>query len=253
VLAVASGFVAGRFAGGPDVTEIKLRRTNMRSFISRYLEPIDRLTEIIYGVLIVMTFTMAFRAFEANFVPQALVAESVRRLFIAAFGCTVAWGLIDGVVYVLTSVAERGEKQRIIKDIRQSPDEPAAVTAVSGVLDSLLAPVTGDADRQALYRGIVRHLRDNAPKPQGVERDDVYGAIALVLITLVATLPVVIPLLFISDPFIALRASNVIAIGMLFIAGYRWAKHAGAKPLKTGLLLAGIGVVMVLVAIPLGG
>jgi hypothetical protein len=228
-------------------------RKGARGFISRYLDPIDRLSEIIYGLLIVMTFTMAFRSFDANSFPNQLAVVSVRRLFIAAFGCTIAWGLIDGVIYVLTSVAERGEKQRMVKAISQAPDEPAAIAAVADELDSKLEPVTSETERQELYRGIVRHLRDHVPKAQMVERDDVYGAAALVIINLVATLPIVIPFLFIRDPFVALRASNIIAIGMLFVAGYLWAKNAGAKPLKIGLLLAGIGVGMVLIAIPLGG
>lgn len=69
----------------------------MRDFISRYLNPIDSLAEIIYSLLIVMTFTMAFRAFDANTAPDAAAAEGVTPLFIAAIGCTIAWGLIAGV------------------------------------------------------------------------------------------------------------------------------------------------------------
>jgi VIT1/CCC1 family predicted Fe2+/Mn2+ transporter len=225
----------------------------IRNYLYRYLDPLDRMTEIIYGVLIVMTFTMAFRAFDSNLVPSAVAAESVNRLFIAAFGCTVAWGLIDGVISVLTSVAERAEKQRMIKAIRRAPDEQTALAAVADELDSTLEPVTGDVERQELYRVVLSRLRDNEPKVEGVERDDIYAALGLVILAIVATLPVVIPLLFIKDPFVALRASNLIAITMLFIAGYLWARHAGVNRLKSGLLLAGIGVVMVLVAIPLGG
>jgi hypothetical protein len=230
----------------------------MRSFVSRYLDPMDRLLELIYGLLIVMTFTMAFRAIDANAFPRALAIESVNRLFIAAFGCTIAWGLIDGVIYMLTCVAERGEAQRMLKAVKEAPDETTAIAAVADQFDSTLEPVMGEAERQEVYCDVLHHLRDNeskpeGAKPEGVKREDVYGAIATVMMAVVATLPVVIPFLFIRDPFAALRASNLIAIAMLFIAGYRWAKHAGGKPLKIGLLLAGIGVVMVLVAIPLGG
>ena len=225
----------------------------IRGFISRYLDPIDRLSEIIYGLFIVMSFTMAFRSYNSSILPNQLAIDSVRRMFIAAFAGTIAWGMIDGLIYVLTSVAERGEKLRIVKAIQQAPDEAAAVVAVADELDSKLEPVTDETDRQVLYHGIVRHLRDSLPKSQMVQRDDVYGAAALIIITLVATLPIVIPFLFISDPHVALRASNVIAIVMLFVAGYIWAKNAGAKPLKMGLLLAGLGIGLVLIFIPLGG
>lgn len=225
----------------------------IRRFLYRYLDPLDRLTEIIYGVLIVMTFTMAFRAFEANFLPEAALAKGVNHLFIAAFGCTIAWGFIDGVISVLTSLAERGEKHRMIKAIRRAPDEQTALAAVADELDSTLEPVTDDAERQELYGIVLSRLRDNEPKVEGVKREDIFAAFGLVLLAIVATLPVVIPLLFIQDPFIALRASNLIAIAMLFVSGYLWGRYAGANPIKIGLLTAGIGVALVLVAIPLGG
>jgi VIT1/CCC1 family predicted Fe2+/Mn2+ transporter len=228
----------------------------MRAFISRYLEPLDALTEIIYGLLIVMTFTMAFRAFDAASLAgeSAAVAEAgVQRLLIAAFGCTVAWGLIDGAIYVMTSLAERAERQRLVKLIQAAPDNGAATHAIAEELDDTVGPLASDAGRKQLYADVLDHLRDEPLKHEGIQREDVFGAIALVLLAIVATLPVVIPFLFVTNPAAAIRTSNLIAIVMLFIAGYRWAKYARAKPLKIGLLTAGIGVVLVLVAIPLGG
>ena len=41
--------------------------------------------------------------------------------------------------------------------------------------------------------------------------------------------------------------------GMLFVVGATWARYTNARPLRMGLLLAGIGLAMVLIAIPLGG
>jgi VIT1/CCC1 family predicted Fe2+/Mn2+ transporter len=157
------------------------------------------------------------------------------------------------VIYVLSSVAERAEKERLVKAIRKAPDEQTAIVAIEDRLDAQLAPVTSDEERQRLYHDVFNHLRDIEPTQEGVEREDVYGAVALVVMAIVATLPVVVPFLFIHDPFAAIRVSNLIAITMLFIVGYHWAKRAGAKPVKIGLLLAGIGVAIVLVAIPLGG
>jgi hypothetical protein len=40
---------------------------------------------------------------------------------------------------------------------------------------------------------------------------------------------------------------------LLFLVGYLWGKHVGARPLFSGLLVMSIGVALVLVAIPLGG
>ena len=72
----------------------------------------------------------------------------------------------------------------------------------------------------------------------------------LVIISIVATLPVLIPLLFVRDPNFAIRLSNVIAILMLFAAGFYYGKAIGGRPLRNGLTVASIGLIMVLFAIP---
>ena len=39
----------------------------------------------------------------------------------------------------------------------------------------------------------------------------------------------------------------------LFVIGFFWGRHVGARPLLAGALISSIGVVLVLIAIPLGG
>jgi hypothetical protein len=51
----------------------------------------------------------------------------------------------------------------------------------------------------------------------------------------------------------ALRLSNGIAITMLFVCGYAFARCTGLRPWPTGLLMVAIGCAMVGVAIALGG
>jgi VIT1/CCC1 family predicted Fe2+/Mn2+ transporter len=53
--------------------------------------------------------------------------------------------------------------------------------------------------------------------------------------------------------WIALRVSNLVSVGVLFLTGYQWGKYSGSDPWKTGLLLAAIGVALAAIAIPLGG
>jgi hypothetical protein len=64
---------------------------------------------------------------------------------------------------------------------------------------------------------------------------------------------VALPFLISSDPIIAIRLSNFIAIALLFFVGFRWAKYIHANPWIVGSALAIFGFVIVLIAIPLGG
>lgn len=223
-------------------------------FFARYLDPVDRLAEVVYGVLIVLTFTLAYRGIEAHDLAFAeLGAAAVNRLLLAALGCTVAWGLIDAVMYVLTSLFERSEQQRMLAEIQRAPDGSAAVALIGAALEERFGAVLAAEERAALSASIYARLRDHRPEHIGIIREDLLGAVAVFLLAVIATLPVLIPYLFIDDPFLAIRTSNLIAVAMLFGAGYAWARHTNAKPLRVGLGLAGLGVAMVLIAIPLGG
>jgi VIT1/CCC1 family predicted Fe2+/Mn2+ transporter len=225
-----------------------------QGFLRKFLDPIDRLTEAIYAVLIVMTFTMAYRAIDVSAFDTVPVSQLVTRLALASFGCAFAWGIIDGAMYVLLSMLERGEKNRVLRAIQSAPGEQAAIDAIAGELDDTLEPLASDEERQDLYRQVYVRLRDNQPKPVGFKREDFYGAAGVVLVAILAALPLVIPLVLLRNTAaLALRASNLMAIVMLFYFGYRWANYSGSSPIKTGLLLAGLGLAMVIVAIPLGG
>ena len=86
-----------------------------------------------------------------------------------------------------------------------------------------------------------------------VTRGDVLGGIAVAVVIVVATLPVVLPFLIVDDSYLAVRLSNAVAIAMLFVLGVRWAHFVGANPWTVGAGLTSVGVVLVLVTIALGG
>jgi hypothetical protein len=56
---------------------------------------------------------------------------------------------------------------------------------------------------------------------------DWIGALGLCLLSFLATFPVVIPFIFLSDAKLALRASYAIAIVMLFCCGYVFGYQSG--------------------------
>ncbi len=225
----------------------------LRAWVTTYLGAEDILLEIIFGVLIVMTFTMAFKAADLANVPVSILSTSVNGLFVAAIGCTIAWGIIDAIITVMTNVAGRGRRVRLIEQIQGATSDAEAEAIVSGALEGELPGIIGESEREELYRHIAIKARDVDPQPIGVRRDDIYAAIGVILCAVLATLPVVVPLLFVDDPTWSIRISNIIGVVMLYFVGYQWAKYAGGKRAKTGLLLAAIGLIMMAIAIPLGG
>jgi VIT1/CCC1 family predicted Fe2+/Mn2+ transporter len=70
---------------------------------------------------------------------------------------------------------------------------------------------------------------------------------------LATAVPAALPFLLIADGHLALRTSNALLVALLFLVGYLWGQHVGAKPWLAGCLIMSVGATLALVAIPLGG
>jgi VIT1/CCC1 family predicted Fe2+/Mn2+ transporter len=183
----------------------------------------------------------------------ALEEGGVHDLLIAALGCSMAWGIIDAVLYLMNQASERGRRFRIGQAIRKAADREVALDAIRGELDEDLDPLASDAAREQLYADILERVRNAAPRTTGLTREDLLGALATFCLVFLVALPAVAPFVFLSDPFVSLRISNAILLGLMFTAGWRWAGYTGGSRIGTasGMLL--LGLVLVLVAIALGG
>jgi len=94
---------------------------------------------------------------------------------------------------------------------------------------------------------------DSAPKRPELSKDDWLAALGIFLLVFLSTFPVVVPFLFFKDAKLALRASNGVAIAMLFTCGYAFGGYAGRRRWLTGLLMVLLGGGLVGIAMVLGG
>lgn len=229
-------------------------KTIQQGILEQLLNPISRLVEGIYSVLIVLTFTLAARAIRHYSGGVELDDwQLARQLFVAAAGCAVAWGLIDGMMYVLTCAFERGEDRRLYRIVRNAASDEEGIAALADELDDDFSLLADEGDRRRLYGALLNRLRLAPPPPTGIEKGDFAGGLGTFLVAVTAAVPVLLPLLLPLNIELRVRASNVAAFIMLFLMGYRWGHYAGGRPVRTGLLLSILGAVMMLIAIPLGG
>lgn len=225
----------------------------MRALISRFLDPLDAAVELIYGVLIVMTFTMAVGALDLATLPEYSAKTEFQRLLLAAFGCAVAWGFIDAVVYLLICAAEHSRDAATLQEVRAATSAQDRMEIVAEALGDSLGALADEEDHDQIYSVLAANLAEADPVEHWIESDDIRGAIAIFVIACLATIPVVIPLLFGRDPFWSMRIANGLSIAVLFATGYWWARQTNLKAVRTGLLVASLGVFVTLVAIPMGG
>ena len=73
------------------------------------------------------------------------------------------------------------------------------------------------------------------------------------LIVFVTTFPVVIPVILMTHAHPAMRASNTIAVAMLFASGYAFGKITGGRGWIMGAAMVILGVSLVAMTMALGG
>jgi VIT1/CCC1 family predicted Fe2+/Mn2+ transporter len=226
-----------------------------QEFLENLLDPIDWLSETIFSILILLIYLLAFSIIMRSGTPQQSIShENVNDMLVGVLSAVVAWGLIDGIMYALLSIFQRGESHRLLKDIQVARTEEEAVDIIAEDLDYMLEPITGENERKALYHSIFNHLRNSKPRNIGFKFEDFTGVLGHVFVAIIAVIPSLIPFLVLRHDYdLAIRLSFFVSFIVLFVAGYRWGMYTGASPWKTGLLLMSVAVGLVLIAILLGG
>jgi hypothetical protein len=211
---------------------------------TRILNPLERFSEVVFGLIMVLSFTGALSVAEVG-------REDIRIMLLGAIGCNLAWGIIDAAFYLISCLAERGRNATILRSVQQAADPTQAQRIIADALPEPVATALQSAD----FERVREHL-SRLPAQTGCPRltaQNWRGAVGVFLLVFLSTFPVAVPFLFMQDARLALRLSNGVAIAMLFGAGYVLAGYTGMHRIRTGLAMVGIGAVLVALTIVLGG
>jgi VIT1/CCC1 family predicted Fe2+/Mn2+ transporter len=210
----------------------------------RILDPLERFSEIIFGLIMVLSFTCAISVAEIG-------REDVRAMLIGALGCNIAWGIIDAAFYLISCLTEQGRNAKTLRNVQRATTAAQAQKVIAGALP----PVVAEALQTVDFDRVHQHLKQ-LPEPSERPRltgANWRGAVGVFLLVFLSTLPVIVPFIFMQEARLALRISNGIAIAMLFATGSMLAGYAGMRRVPTGLAMVAIGSVLVALTIALGG
>jgi hypothetical protein len=218
------------------------------SFVHRYLDPATSLAEILFGLIMTLTFTLG-----AGLIIEDEGRAGARELLIAVIGCNVAWGIIDGALFLVGQLFDRGRLRRLGRAIRLARDPAAAVALVASELAPLVSDLLSARQAQALYSRIAENISRKPEAATAISRADWLGAAMSFGLVVISGIPAAIPFMLIDDARLALRVSNAVLVGLLFFTGYWWARYTVSKPWLVGSAFLVIGIVLVGAAIALGG
>ncbi|MDZ7653946.1 MAG: VIT1/CCC1 transporter family protein [Burkholderiaceae bacterium] len=208
------------------------------------LDPIDRNAEILFGLFMCLTFTGTMSVATAG-------REEVRTMLIAAIGCNTAWGLVDSVMFLLRQLVVRNRQLLLVRAVRAATDAGQAHQIIAAELGPLFRRAI-DTEGLARIRAEVLALPD-VPSRARLSFDDFHAAGLIFLLVFLSTFPLVLPFLVFDDLQHAMRVSAAIAIAMLFLCGYNWGRYAGVRPVRVGLTMVTVGLVVEAAVIALGG
>jgi len=183
----------------------------------RLLDPIDRISEILFGLIMAVTIVGSISIATAG-------REDMHSITIAALGCNLAWGLVDALMYLIRTATERSRNGVLWKQI-VSADVDTAHRLIVETLPEHVAAITGPEEIEGMRRRLLGLKQDERAT---LRPRDYLEAFGIFLLVVIATFPVVLPFLLMSDA-------------------------AHDKPLRTGVLMAIFGAVLIGAVKALGG
>ena len=92
----------------------------------RLLDPIARMSEVLFGLIMALTFTTTLELTAGR--------DDVRTLLVGVIGCNIAWGLVDAVMFLIASLTERGHGRLTIRAVRSAARQEDAHRVITGAM-----------------------------------------------------------------------------------------------------------------------
>src|SRR3954452_20279583 len=115
----------------------------------RVLEPHERISEVLFGLIMVLTFTGSLSVAEAG-------REDIRTMLVGALGCNIAWGLIDGVLYLMGCLADKGRALSILQAVRRTSDRDEAQRLIANALPPTVALVLEPVELDSIHQRLLQ-------------------------------------------------------------------------------------------------
>jgi hypothetical protein len=216
----------------------------MPSSDKRLLNPIERISEILFGLIMALTFTCSISVMNSD-------RGEAREMLVGAIGCNIAWGLVDAVMFLMMVMTEKGRGFMIFNFIRRSGRAEEAQAHIAASIPPVISGVMQRQELEEIRKRLIEVKED--PEILKMNFRDFKMALGIFILVFLSTFPVVIPFLVIQDLQTALRVSNATAIVMMFGCGWLLGKYAGRNAWMMGFLMSLIGIALVFITIALGG
>jgi len=216
----------------------------IRSETESALDPISRISEVLFGLIMVLSFTGSISVVSDG-------KAEIKDLLWAALGCNLAWGIIDAVFYLMSRFFEKGHGYSVLKKLKSTTDKAEGRKLITDELPPVISAILKSEEVDQLQERLVK--LEDVPKSALLNWTELRSALMILLLVFTCTFPVALPFIFLTNTAIALRISNGIALLILFFGGVSVGKYAGFHPYWTGTIIMILGIILVGITMALGG
>ncbi|CAG2147318.1 hypothetical protein LMG19282_03130 [Cupriavidus campinensis] len=209
------------------------------------LDVVDRVAEMCFGLFMALTFVGAVSSGAGG--PDA----DPRTMLHAALGCNLAWGLVDAVMFLIRTLASRGQRLSLAISVRNAGDRTAALGFIHDALPRKMRSLVTDTELEAMRVRLVG--APTLPARPRLNLADLLASLRIFCIVVLTTFPVALPFVLLGDVRQALLISRMLTLAMLFVAGWALGRFAGIGAWATGAGMTVLGVALTAAVIALGG
>ena len=204
--------------------------------------------EVMYGVIIAMTFTSVLRGY-----PVALELMHGRTI-LAALLCCVAWGIADGLFYFWERSYIIRRENSIIRFSKSAGQHASALPLIKEELDDTVLRNIPKEQRLQLYQKLTEYLSGVDIREKLSRREAATIVLGTFIRSAGAGLFVVAPFFLLQSAGQALIVSNILGILLLFCVGwFRALDRNFFSKVIFGFGSSLIGIIIAVITIVLGG
>ncbi len=170
--------------------------------------------EVMYGVIIAMTFTSMLRGY-----PNVLELF-VDKTIVAALLCCMAWGIADGLFYFWERSYLIRRENRIIQLSKSAQENESAIPLIEEQLDDTILRNIPRDHRLKLYEKLTDYLSGVDTREKLSSNEALTIVLGTFILSAGAGVIVVAPFFVIDNVVQALNVSNLLGIVLLFVVGY---------------------------------
>jgi hypothetical protein len=131
------------------------------------LSPSDRFSEILFGLIIVLTITGTV----------GLGTNSRKAVLSAGIGACIAWGIVDGIIYIYSNLIERGRLALASQEVYSCNGEGSDLRKIKEELKDTIVDTLGEREKHEVAQHILARLKP-IENHTSATRDDIRGGIA---------------------------------------------------------------------------